>query len=98
MENIKNSYESVVVFSLKSGDAKIKENVDKFKELIEKNGTLNKIDDWGKRDLAYLINKESEGYYILFDFEAEAKFPAELERIFRITDGILRFLVVKKES
>ena len=98
MENIKNSYEGVVVFSLTAGDAKIKENIEKFKELIEKNGTLNKIDDWGKKELAYLINKESEGYYVLFDFDSEPNFPAEFERILRITDGILRFLVVKKEN
>lgn len=98
METIKNSYESVVVFSLTAGDTKIKENINKFKELIENNGTLNKIDDWGKKEFAYLINKEPEGYYVLFDFKAEPKFPAEFERILRITDGILRFLVVKKES
>lgn len=98
MENIKNSYEGVIVFSLTAGDAKIKENIEKFKELIEKNGTLNKIDDWGKKELAYHINKESEGYYVLFDFDSEPSFPAEFERILRITDGILRFLVVKKEN
>ncbi len=98
MENIKNSYEAVVVFSLTLGDEKIHELVNKFKELIEKNGTLNKVDEWGKRTLAYLINKESEGYYVLFDFESEAEFPAEFERILKITDGILRFLTVKKEN
>lgn len=98
METIKNSYECVVVFSLTAGDTKIKENIDKFKELIENNGTLNKIDDWGKKELAYLINKESEGHYVLFDFDSEPKFPAEFERILRITDGVLRFLVVKKEN
>ena len=98
MEAIKNSYEAIVVFSLTLGDEKIHELIDKFKDLIEKNGTLNKVDQWGKRTLAYLINKESDGYYVLFDFESQAEFPAEFERVLKITDGILRFLTVKKEN
>ncbi len=98
MEAIKNSYEAIVVFSLTLGDEKIHELIDRFKDLIEKNGTLNKVDQWGKRTLAYLINKESDGYYVLFDFESQAEFPEEFERVLKITDGILRFLTVKKEN
>jgi small subunit ribosomal protein S6 len=63
---------------------------------MESNGTLESVDEWGKRRLAYLINDEAEGYYVLYNYEAEAKFPAELERIAKITDGVLRTLVVKK--
>ena len=70
--------------------------VEKFKALIEKSGTLESVDEWGKRRLAYLINDEAEGYYVLYNFESAPEFPAELERIARITDGILRSLVVKK--
>ena len=72
--------------------------VEKFKNLIEKHATLKNVDEWGKRKLAYLINKESEGYYVLFDFESTAEFPAELDRIFKITEGVMRSLIIKKED
>ena len=72
--------------------------IEKFKALIEKNATLKNVDEWGKRKLAYLINKESEGYYVLFDFESTAEFPAELDRIYKITDGVMRSLSIKKED
>ena len=88
-------YEAVVVFSVKNGDD-VSALVEKFKALIEKSGTLESVDEWGKRRLAYLINDEAEGYYVLYNFESALEFPAELERIARITDGILRSLVVKK--
>lgn len=98
MSNIKNSYETVVVFSTKIGEEAIAAMVQKFKELIESNATLKSVDEWGKRKLAYLINKESEGYYVLYNFESTADFPAELDRIYNITDGVLRSLIVKKEE
>ena len=88
-------YEAVVVFSVNNGDD-VSALVEKFKALIEKSGTLESVDEWGKRRLAYLINDEAEGYYVLYNFESAPEFPAELERIARITDGILRSLVVKK--
>ena len=72
--------------------------IQKFKELIEKNAVLDSFDDWGKRKLAYMINKEPEGYYVLFNFISGPDFPAELDRIYKITDGILRSLIVKKEN
>lgn len=96
MSNIKNSYESIVVFSTKMGEEAISAMVQKFKELIESNAVLKSVDEWGKRKLAYLINKESEGYYVLYDFESTADFPAELDRVYKITDGVLRSLIVKK--
>ena len=65
---------------------------------IKKHATLKNVDEWGKRKLAYLINKESEGYYVLFDFESTAEFPAELDRIFKITEGVMRSLIIKKED
>ncbi len=98
MSTIKNSYEAVLVISTKLADEKIEEIVKKFQELIEKNATLDGVDTWGKRRLAYLINKESEGYYVLFNFTSATEFPAELDRICKITDGILRSLIIKKES
>ena len=98
MEKIQNSYESVLVLSLKLGEEGIESMIQKFQALIEENGTLESVDKWGKRRLAYQINKESEGYYALFNFKSDAEFPAELDRIYKITDGILRSLIVKKEA
>lgn len=90
-------YESIFVFSVngKSEDD-IKALVEKFKALIEKNGTVESVDEWGKKKLAYLIDDEAEGYYVLYNFECEPTFPAELERIANITEGVLRSIVVKK--
>ncbi len=89
-------YETIMVFSLVKGEEAAKELVEKFKALMESNGTLESVDEWGKRRLAYLINDEAEGYYVLYNYEANPEFPAELERIAKITDGVLRTLVVKK--
>ena len=86
---LKANYETVMVISMKQGEEGIQ-------ALIEKNATLQSVDEWGKRKLAYLINKESEGYYVLMNFESEAEFPAELDRIYKITDGIMRSLIIRK--
>ncbi|MBR1779169.1 MAG: 30S ribosomal protein S6 [Clostridia bacterium] len=96
MTEVQNAYETVLVISAKLGDDDILSLVQKFKELIEKNAKLSKVDEWGKRKLAYEINKESEGYYILFEFVSSPSFPAELDRNYKITDGILRSIIVKK--
>lgn len=94
----KSTYEAFVIFSLKNGEDKIPALVEKFKTLIEANGTLNAVDEWGKRRLAYPINYENEGYYALYTFEAEPEFPMEFERIVNITDEAIRTLVVKVEK
>ena len=60
------------------------------------NVTIESVDEWGKRRLAYLINDEAEGYYVFYNFESNPEFPAELERIVKITDGVLRVMVIKK--
>ncbi|MCI8497283.1 MAG: 30S ribosomal protein S6 [Clostridiales bacterium] len=98
MANIKNKYESVLVISTTLGEEGIATMVEKFKNLIEKHATIENVDEWGKRRLAYLINDEAEGYYVLYSFESEPEFPAELDRIYKITDGVLRSLIVKKEA
>lgn len=92
----KAKYESVMVVSMKQGDDGIQALISKFKSLIESHASLHSIDEWGKRRLAYLINKESEGYYVLFNFESEPEFPAELDRVYKITDGVIRSLIVRK--
>ena len=91
------NYETVMVVTLKKGEEAIQSVVERFKTLIEQNATLKNVDEWGKRKLAYLINKESEGYYVLFEFESEAAFPAELDRKFRINEDVMRSIIIKKE-
>lgn len=90
------NYEAMVAFSVAKGDENVQELVERFKALIESNGTLDSINEWGKRRLAYLINDEAEGYYVLYHFSSGPEFPAEFERISGITEGVLRSLVVKK--
>jgi len=89
-------YETVALFNTKLGDEAIAANVEKFKTLIANNGTIVKVDEWGKRRLAYPIEDETEGFYILIEFESSPEFPAELDRIYKITDGVLRSLIVAK--
>ena len=87
-------YESMVVISTKQDEEAIKGLVEKFSSLISANGTLVSVDEWGKRKLAYMINKETEGYYVLYTFESNAAFPAELSRRLRITEGLLRSMII----
>jgi len=93
-----NSYEAVIVVSLKLGEEGVAATVKKFGDLIEKNATVESVDEWGKRRLAYPINKETDAYYVLFNFKSEPEFPAELDRITKITDGVLRSMIIKKEA
>ena len=72
--------------------------VEKFKAMIEAEGTLTSVDEWGKRRLAYPINDLTEGYYVLVNFKSAPTFPLELERVFGITDGILRNIVIKHDE
>lgn len=72
--------------------------VEKFKALIAEHGTVESVEDWGTKRLAYPIDFVGEGHYVLINFEAPVTFPAELERIYGITDGILRSIVVNKEE
>ncbi|MCR5522107.1 MAG: 30S ribosomal protein S6 [Clostridia bacterium] len=93
-----NSYETMVVFSVAGGEENVQTLVEKFKAMIEAEGTLESIDEWGKRKLAYPINDELEGYYVIYNYTAEPEFPAELDRVFKITDGVLRSLIVSKNK
>jgi len=72
--------------------------VAKFKTLVESNGTLAEVDEWGKRRLAYPINDLNEGYYVLMTFSSKPEFPRELDRVMRITDGVMRSLIVSKDE
>ena len=90
------SYETMMVFSVANGEEAVQPLMEKFKAMIEANGTLESVDEWGKRKLAYLINDEAEGYYALYNFESASEFPAELDRVAKITDGVLRVMTIKK--
>lgn len=90
------NYEIVMVFSLANGDQQVEVLKEKFTELIKKHGTLGEVEVWGKRRLAYPINYEKEGYYMVIDFASDESFPAELDRVINITDGVLRSLIVAK--
>ena len=90
-------YEAVIVFSLKNGEDAVKALVAKFSDLIKEHAELVDVDEWGKRKLAYDINYESEGYYVVYHFDSKPEFPDEFERVISITDGILRSLVVLRK-
>ena len=92
------NYEAMIVYSVKESEDAAKALVEKFKALMEKHGTVESVDEWGKRKLAYAINYETEGYYALYNFSAEPEFPAELDRVFKITEGILRSIIVAVEE
>ncbi len=93
---ITKKYEAMLVFSVVNGEEATNALVEKFKALISENGTIESVDDWGKRRLAYPINDETDGYYVLVNFESGTDFPAELERVAKITDGALRTMVISK--
>lgn len=98
MPNVTNSYETVFILSTTLGEDGITAMVQKFKDLISANGTIENVDEWGKRRLAYPIKKQEDGYYTLVNFTSAPEFTAELDRIYKITDGVLRSLIIKKEN
>ena len=89
-------YEIVMVYSLSKVEEAVASLQKKFTDLIAKNGTLGEVEEWGKKKLAYPINYETEGFYTLINFSSEESFPAELDRVINITDGVLRSLIVAK--
>ena len=93
-----NKYETIFVIDSTKTEEEIAALVEKFKSLIEKYGEIESVDEWGKRRLAYPINDLTEGYYVLVNFKAKSDFPAELERVYGITDGIIRDIVVRREE
>ena len=97
MADGKNLYETVIVTSAKLGEEGSAALVERFKALIAEHGTVQSVDDWGKRRFAYPIQKQTEGYYTLINFESTPDFTAELDRRYQINDGILRTLIVKRD-
>lgn len=82
--------------ALAAGEDNVKGLVEKFKTLIENNGTVEEVNEWGKRKLAYEIDDQTEGYYVLYTFESKPDFPAEFERVLKITDGVMRSMITVK--
>ena len=97
MAKISGKYEVLYIIDPAQGEEGIAALVEKFKALVEAKGTLTSIDEWGKRRLAYPINDLMEGYYVLMTMEAKPEFPAELDRVFKITEGVMRSLITDVE-
>ncbi len=91
-----NKYESVIIINPNVDEAGLKALEDKFTGLINENGKVEEVIDMGKRKLAYEIQKNKEAYYVTFEYESKPEAIAELERIFRITDEILKYITIKK--
>lgn len=94
MAKISGKYETIFIVNPTLEEAAATAVVDKFESLIEANGTNVEVEDWGKRRLAYPIEDQTEGVYTLVRFESKPEFPAELDRIYKITDGIMRSIIV----
>lgn len=94
-----NKYELAVVVNAKLDDEGRAEVIEKVKDLIARlGGTVSDVDDWGKKKLAYEIQKMTEAYYYFIHFEAEATVPAELEARMRIAENVIRYLVVRMDA
>ena len=93
-----NKYELALVVSAKIEDDARTATVEKAKEYITRAGTVTEVEDWGKKKLAYEVQKMSEAYYYFIQFDAEPTVPAEVEQDVRIMDNVLRFLVVRKDE
>ena len=98
MAKTNGNYEVVYIIVPAQGEETIAATVEKFKALAEKHSSVVEVEEWGKRKLAYAIDYKTEGYYVLMTFTAAAAVPAELDRIFRITDGVMRSMIVCKDE
>jgi len=94
-----NKYEVLYVIDAQLSEEDIAANITKIEDLVKKHkGNVLNVDKWGKKNLAYPIDYKTEGYYVLMDFESAPDFPLELERIMKITESIIRYMVVRKDE
>ena len=98
MAKLSAKYETVYIVRPDLSEEETAAIVERFKTLAEQHGTVDGVDEWGKRRLAYEIADFTEGYYVLMSFTSGPEFPAELDRIFKITDGIIRSIIVCKDE
>ena len=93
-----NNYETIIIINPNLDDAATSAVVDKFESMINGEGKVDSKEVWGKRRLAYPIQKQSEGYYVLFNFSSNPEFIDELNRVYNITDEIIKHIIVKKDE
>lgn len=94
MAKVTGKYETIFVINPSLNEEETKQVVERFTSLIGENGEISKTDEWGKRRLAYPIQDFTEGYYVYISFQSKPDFPAELDRIYKITDAIIRSIIV----
>ena len=93
-----NKYESIVIINPNVDEEGMKALISRFSDLINNDGKVEKVDELGKRKLAYEVKKNEEGFYVVFYFEANTNLIAELERNYRITDEVIKFMTVKQDA
>ena len=93
-----NKYETLVVLRPDLEEEKRNELIEKFKGIIASDGEVEEVNEWGMKKLAYEINKLKEGYYVLINFKANTDLPKELERNYRISDAVIRYIVISLED
>lgn len=93
-----NKYETMYIISPTLDEEQVKALVEKFNNLISEHGEIEKVEEWGRKKLAYEVQDQKEGYYVLLYFTANPEFPAELERNFKINENILKYLILNKEN
>ncbi|MBQ8379554.1 MAG: 30S ribosomal protein S6 [Clostridia bacterium] len=93
-----NKYESVIILSANASEEAMAAFGEKMKELVSANGQLTNVEEWGKKTFAYEIKKQTEGFYTLFTFEAKPEFVAELDRVLRLDEIVLKHMIVKLED
>jgi len=98
MENKLVSYATIFIVDMTGGEEAVQATVDRFTGIIEKSATIESVETWGKRRLAYAINDLTEGYYVLVNFQSAPEFPKELDRLYNINDAILRSIIIKKDA
>jgi small subunit ribosomal protein S6 len=95
---VQRDYEVMYIIDPELDEEGTSEIISRFKALVEKSAEVVAIDEWGKRRLAYPINFKNEGYYVLMNFRSEPDFPRELERNFKISDSIIKSMIIKVEK
>lgn len=98
MAKLGGKYETIFVVDSTLTDEATAAIVEKFKTLVEQNATLGEVNEWGKRRLAYPINDLNEGYYVLMTCEAKPELPAEIDRVMKITENVMRSLITAVEA
>jgi small subunit ribosomal protein S6 len=93
-----NKYETIFIVDSELDEESLRAVIEKFKDMIGANGQLESIEEWGNRRLSYPVKDKNDGFYVLVNYSAPPEFPRELERVFKITDGILKFLIIRKED